>query len=66
MKIVDNKIVIDETIKLMKKHNIKKEFINIEFIKVLISEVDKAVDKVNKKKQLEVVWLSYVMKQKNN
>ena len=54
MKIVDNKIVIDETIKLMKKHNIKKEFINIEFIKVLISEVDKAVDKVNKKKQLEV------------
>ena len=57
MKIVDNKIVIAETIKLMKEHKIKKEFINVEFVKILINEVDKAVDKVNKKKQLEVEWV---------
>jgi len=57
MKIVDNKIVIAETIKLMKKHKIKKEFINVEFVKIWIDAVDKAVKKVNKKKQLEVVWV---------
>ena len=66
MKIVDNKIVIAETIKLMKKHKIKKEFINVEFVKILINEVDKAVDKVNKKKQLEVAWYNYYTILKKN
>jgi len=55
MKIEDDKIVIKETIKLMKKYKINKKYQKISTVKALIKIMDKAVDKVNNKnKQLEV------------
>jgi|TARA_B110000503_G_scaffold6063_1_gene8370 hypothetical protein len=55
MKIEDNKKVIKETIKLMKKYNINEEYQKISTVKSLIKIMDKAVEKVKNKKQLEVV-----------
>ena len=57
MKIEDNKKVIKETIRLMKKYNINEEYQKISTVKSLIKIMDKAVEKVKNKKQLEVLWL---------
>ena len=56
MKIEDNKKVIKETIRLMKKYNINEEYQKISTVQSLIKIMDKAVEKVKNKKQLEVVW----------
>ena len=55
MKIEDNKKVIKETIRLMKKYNINEEYQKISTVQSLIKIMDKAVEKVKNKKQLEVV-----------
>ena len=50
MKIEDNKKVIKETIKLMKKYNINEEYQKISTVKSLIKIMDKAVEKVKTNK----------------
>jgi len=59
MKIEDNKKVIKKTIRLMKKYNINEEYQKISTVKSLIKIMDKAVEKVKNKKQLEVAWYYY-------